>query len=385
MPTLDDRLNEILGRNADHVVSEQSDRVRGLVSSRGGSIIIFGAGRLGRDVLDGLKRTGIQPLAFADNNPASWGKAVDGLKVISPKEAAAYTGKAVFVTGVYTSEPLRKQLLGMGVDVITFPQLAWAYPDAFLPHCAVEHPYSIFKNASDVRAAMSLWADEESKREYAGQLDWRTSLDPEALPPHRPADETYYPEDLAVPAANEVFVDCGAFDGDSIRDFIERRNGDFRKAIAIEPDPTNAGGLKSFIEGLPGEVAGKIEVMNYAVGDCRETVKFDASGTVQSSMGSGSYEAQCVLLDDLISEESPTYLKMDIEGAEIDALKGALLTITHNAPLLAICVYHRQEHLWQVPLLIASMSDKYKLFLRRYSDECWEMVCYAIPISRCKV
>jgi hypothetical protein len=75
---------------------------------------------------------------------------------------------------------------------------------------------------------------------------------------------------------------------------------------------------------------------------------------------------------------------MDIEGAEPDALLGARNIIKNDLPVLAVCLYHNQEHLWKIPLLIQSISSEYNFFLKRYSDECWELVCYAVPNHRLK-
>jgi len=73
---------------------------------------------------------------------------------------------------------------------------------------------------------------------------------------------------------------------------------------------------------------------------------------------------------------------MDIEGAELDALKGARQLIAEHRPVLAICAYHLQSHLWQVPLLIQSISDSYRFFLRQQASDGWDLVCYAIPVER---
>ena len=91
---------------------------------------------------------------------------------------------------------------------------------------------------------------------------------------------------------------------------------------------------------------------------------------------------ESVPLDELLASASPTFIKMDIEGAEPNTLLGAAKIIADHAPVLAICLYHAQEHLWQIPLLIQSMRQDYNFFLRRYADECWEIVCYAVPKSR---
>jgi hypothetical protein len=73
---------------------------------------------------------------------------------------------------------------------------------------------------------------------------------------------------------------------------------------------------------------------------------------------------------------------MDIEGAEIDALNGASEAIKRFRPILAICVYHKPDHLWKVPLLISTYSDDYSLFLRPHDEEGWELVLYAVPPER---
>jgi hypothetical protein len=73
---------------------------------------------------------------------------------------------------------------------------------------------------------------------------------------------------------------------------------------------------------------------------------------------------------------------MDIEGSEPDALIGARTIIQQNQPVLAICAYHRQNHLWQIPLLIHAMSEKYRFFLHPHLLEVWDLVCYAIPVER---
>jgi hypothetical protein len=73
---------------------------------------------------------------------------------------------------------------------------------------------------------------------------------------------------------------------------------------------------------------------------------------------------------------------MDVEGAELEALAGASELLRRHHPVLAICTYHRSVHLWQIPNLIRSITPDYQIFLRRYGEECWEGVCYAIPKRR---
>ena len=90
----------------------------------------------------------------------------------------------------------------------------------------------------------------------------------------------------------------------------------------------------------------------------------------------------CIALDEILSDQKPTYIKMDIEGSELQALTGAQNIIKKNLPVLAICSYHSQDHLWKIPALIHSYSDQYRFFLRPHLLEVWDLVCYAIPINR---
>jgi FkbM family methyltransferase len=383
MQSYETQLAEILNQDPIALVAAQKTAFARLTAETGTRYVLFGAGRLGQITLTGLRKAGIEPLAFTDNNPRLWGSKVEGLRVLSPQSAAEQLGaNAVFIVTVYTSAPVWEQLRGMGLKIASFAALAWQYPQMLTPHHGVEHPCKIFEQAENVRKAFALWADETSRREYLGLLKWHATLDPSILPPHLPQHDIYFADELIPPLANEVLVDCGAFDGDSVREFLERRSGTFGQIVAIEPDPANCKALHTWVKSLPLEMQNKVRVVQSAVGSRREMVTFNATGTVDSSIGEGSYQVQCAPLDDILADAAPTFIKMDIEGAEPDALLGARRVISEHVPALAICLYHAQEHLWQIPLFIRSISNEYRLFLRRYSDECWELVCYAVPVKR---
>lgn len=383
MASFEIQLEELLRKDPAALVNAQKAAFGKLTEKTGERFVLFGAGRLGQITLAGLRKAGIEPLAFADNNPNLWDTGIKGVQVLSPQASVEQFGKnAIFVITVYTSAPVLEQMRGMGLRVASFATLAWQYPLALTPYGAVELPEKIFAQASEVRRALSLWADDISRREYLGQLLWQTSLDPSVLPPHLPQGEIYFADDLIAPLADEVFVDCGTFDGDTIWEFIKRRSGIFERIIAVEPDPANCRAFQTRLSALPSEISRKIMVRQAAVGSRRMPVRFNATGTVESSIGLGSFEVECLPLDELTWDYRPTFIKMDIEGGESDALSGARQILGRDKPTLAVCVYHRLEDLWRIPLQIRSFTEGYKFFLRRYSDECWEMVCYAVPIHR---
>ncbi len=383
-------LRELLAEDVSSVQMRERttfDRQAGPFSH---SLVLFGSGKLGRSILRGLRGLGIEPLAFCDNNPGLWNQSVDGLQVFSPADAVwAFGDKAVFVVTIWSDvigHPLAevtRQLQSHGpARVVSFIPLYWKHPGTFLPYFSLDLPHKIILQKESVLQAAQLWGDERSQQEYAGQLRWRLRLDFSGVTPpclHNP----FFQPDLISENSDEVFVDCGAYDGDTLRVILKRGIGRFKRIIALEPDPFNYAKLRACIESLEPEARARITSFPLAVGASRGTLRFAGLGTEQSKASdSGSLEVQCATLDELLANSSPTYIKMDIEGAEPGAIKGARSIIQKNMPVLAISAYHEPDHLWQLPLLIHSLADQYTFALRPHAHAAWDLMCYAIPPSR---
>jgi len=196
--------------------------------------------------------------------------------------------------------------------------------------------------------------------------------------------QQYFPEgELFRLVSNEFFVDAGAYDGDTISLFLALRGSNFARILALEPDPANFKKLTVNISRLPSEIQEKIEARNVAVGATPGQLRFaDGKGVASSLSQSGPIEVVCSRLDDLLQDSHPTYIKLDVEGAELGAIQGTQRIISENQPVIAACVYHAQDHLWKIPAAINRVHPKYNLFLRSYMTECWETVCYAVPSKR---
>lgn len=347
------------------------------------SLVLFGAGPLGRIILAGLKRLGVNCHAFCDNNSKLWGTTIDFVPVLSPQDALHRFGdSAAFVVCVYNGTPVREDLRRKGFPrVIPFPLLLWKYPNQFDPLFGIDRPHVIRDNEDHARRCFDILADESSRRFFCEQLQWRYWLDYECLSTPTPASDTYF---LVPLQDDEVFVDCGALDGDSIRQFLARSQNRFQRIIAVEPDPGSRAQLANQLSILPAEIRGRIDVIPYALGSENKTVGFTStvSPTSKISAGDGTHRVECRRLDDIHWPVPPTYIKMDIEGAEPDAILGGKSLLASRMPVLAACLYHKCEHLWEIPLLIHSIAPEYHIHIRRYAEECWELVCYAVPPER---
>ena len=351
-------------------------------------LVLYGAGGVGRRALGTLRRHGMEPLAFSDGDSKLWNGEVEGVPVLPPNLAAERFGaKAAFVVTIWNRshrfEETRAMLAAMGCRcVVSCAALFYHYPEGCLPYYAMDLPHRLVREAANIRKAFSLWNDEESRWEFLNELRWRMDLDFSGILP-RPATEQYFAADLFRLGREEVFIDCGAYDGDTLKSFLALSGGCFERVIAYEPVPRNHGRLKSYRNELPAKIAAKIDIQRAAVGARRETLRFKADGLESSALDpAGGKVVESRPLDNWLGAIRPTYIKMDIEGAELDALQGAERLIRESSPTLAVCVCHRPNHFWEIPLWLAALPCGYRLYLRRYAEVPWDLVCYALPGKR---
>jgi FkbM family methyltransferase len=357
--------------------------------SRRNRIVLFGARKLGRKTLAGLRAVGIEPLGFSDNDPQTWGTTLDGLAVYSPHDAAERFGRDAVVVltiwgrGSSDSMTQRRQILeALGCDrVVSFVPLFWKYSSTFLPHGALDLPHRVIESAEDVKRCFETLSDEPSKAGLVEQIAWRVRGDFDAIS-DPVTDEIYFPEFIDSLQALETFVDCGAYDGDTVLRFLERNDYRFNRVFAFEPDPDNFAALQANIARLPKNVGERIETSRYAVGEQKVMASFAATGTVGAAFGEGSFTVQCISLDEALRHEAPTYIKMDIEAAEPAAIRGAKKLIKENQPVVAACSYHAQDHLWTIPLLLFETSPELAIVQRQHIQMVEDLVTYGVPYGR---
>jgi FkbM family methyltransferase len=384
MQTLQELMNEPL----KSVLERESSALDALINYHHGRVVLFGAGNLGRRALAELRSINIEPLCFSDNNQERWGSAIDNCPVLPPTEAVERFGRdASFIVTIWNANhwfpETLAQLRGLGCSQVScYSPVYWRFRSSFLPFLLNDLPHKVYEESENVLKAESLWSDQLSIDTYRSLIYWYATGDAAVLP-ERPKENSYFPADVFSLSPQEVLVDCGAFDGDTIRQLIDRAGTAFHAVHAIEADPVSLQKLEEWRNNSPTELQGKIHIHSCAVGYERTRVRFEVTGTVDSRMCSeGGIEVDCVPLDSLFDLSRCTMIKMDIEGAEYDAIRGAEGVIKRDRPILAICVYHAQNHVWRIPLLAQSMNPEYRFFLRTYEGDGFQTVMYAVPPAR---
>ena len=154
--------------------------------------------------------------------------------------------------------------------------------------------------------------------------------------------------------------------------------GGYSRIYAWEPDRKNIEILNKIIENHPN-----VKNIPYALWSEKTTLYFSEEGTAgskvvanhESTVKTISLEANSI--DNVHVEDKVSFIKMDIEGAEMYAIKGAEHTIMRDRPNLAICIYHKPEDLWEIPLLIQSWVPDYKFYVRHYGERFYGTILFA--------
>jgi FkbM family methyltransferase len=342
------------------------------------SIVLYGAGRFAEAVIDAWKKVGRCPDYCVDSDSRKWGTRLRGVPVLSPQVLNDYgNSPPLVVIAAMSTHDIENALEEKGIAFL------FAERDGSVGYLS---GHWLLEHRLDFERVYSALADDLSRKVMLEMAKARLfqryhfpmrgnffSAEVATLP-------QYFAEDIITFARDEIFVDCGAFDGDTLVAFSAlmcRHGGDRSwQAVAFEADSGNAKRVARTIANYGIE---KIRLVNAAVGGENELTAAASYHNCQGNVGSG-VEVQVVTLDDALKGIRPTFIKMDIEGSELAALSGARQTISTHYPKLAICIYHSTSDLLEIPLFILENFPGYKLHMRHHSPgTLWETVCYAVP------
>lgn len=186
----------------------------------------------------------------------------------------------------------------------------------------------------------------------------------------------YFDPDIVLSQEEGVFIDGGCYDCSTSILFEKWCQGRYTKIYGFEPDEKN---YNKCME--RGKYLKNIELINKGLWDCDEILSFSAdqgqaSGIVDDGTVVTSIAA--TFIDRVVRDEPVTFIKLDVEGAELRALQGARNAIIRNRPRLAISIYHKAEDIFEIPEYILSLHNDYKLYIRHYQFSDCETILYAI-------
>lgn len=180
---------------------------------------------------------------------------------------------------------------------------------------------------------------------------------------------------LFSPKENKIFADVGALDGETTINFTKWCNNSYEKNYLFEPDKNS---MKLAVDNLENNNITKVTFLTFGLWHEKDNLKFSCAGSSSTITDDGESEIELNSLDNYLQGEPVTFIKMDIEGAELNALVGAKNTIIKHRPKLAISVYHKSGDIISIPQYLKSLVPRYNFYLRHYTNCFWETVLYAI-------
>ncbi|MGC9197169.1 MAG: FkbM family methyltransferase [Syntrophobacteraceae bacterium] len=367
-------------------------------------VVLFGAGSAGKELLPVFRTYGVEPVCFCDSDPSRTGTVHCGLPVISTSELGRKHGQSLIVlTMGQGRHAVRHQLEPLVADPDKILTIDDQQALIYYTHIAQRYwsNEELLSKQETLLQVYNLLGDEKSRDIFASKIVLMTEgadygsfcnfimkfADMEN------GEIEYFDNDIIRLDKDELLVDGGAYTGDTALELIRLcslKGMSYRKILCYEPDPLIFRILEQNMAPHPN-----IELRPFGLWSHNCLLSFADTTLVapgssrivpQPDEGSGLLtgkssltQVQVTSLDEDIPCERVTLIKMDIEGAEIEALRGAVKTIQRCRPKLVISVYHKKYDMVEIPLLINRIVPEYKLYLRHYSGNLGETVAIAIP------
>ena len=313
-----------------------------------------------------------------DDTPTKLGTIISELPV-EPVPSSRPDKSTTVICSIFSARygflPIKQRFQGLSMGIISLFELLWCFDEDSLPFYFLDRPRVILENLAQIDWLAGQLADEASQRELLSHVSFRLGLDHSLLP--RPGARRIGPP----PGWNDViYIDGGAYDGDTLLQFVDDFSESLSQGIGIEPDGANYELLRKSVEAAPDRVRKKISTVNAALGAGPGLARF-TSGRLQGSAISedGNSTVRTISVDSLLEgrRDAKFYVKFDIEGAEHDAIIGSRMLISSRAPVLAISLYHRPRDLWELPELVYGFDVDYQFFLRSHGEDGADLTAYA--------
>lgn len=339
---------------------------------RGKRNVIYGAGSFGREMLSLFQKNNVKIEAFLDQKAQEIGS-INNIQIYSLDNFNFEKENVNVFFSIVCDKNVRKNIISdikrSGFKNIVEAQSIRCQYICFSDGYCKEDAYNKIQNV------FHKFEDEKSKKIFLANIIAHLSRNYSNCGIYEDSmSEQYFPEDIDPEKGYSCCIDCGGFIGDTVEAFMKKHNPEC--IVSFEPSIENFNKLSETCSRYEKNNTKFILFNNAVSNDVFQTrfISGTGSGTVSEN---GDLVINAVSVDKVISGINPTFIKMDIEGEEINALLGCRKTIEKYAPDLAICVYHNIDHIWEIPYLINKMNSNYCFYLRSYNSYTMETVLYA--------
>lgn len=343
------------------------------------NIWLFGAGGACSWILSGFKREGVSIKGILDDNPNAFNSSynIPVYTTCSSNITQQIKENDIIVIAILNAnvniEKITNKLKSCGwKTVIEYGDFVELYCKQTQKNVSPIDSTSWINRKKELKGIKNILADDVSIMVLESFVEFVEKGKNLFLPI---TSNQYFPKNLKRWNEKLNFIDCGAFDGDTLLE-LQKEGYKINSVHAFEPDIHNYKKLTQTCKNIQNSHAWPC-----GVGDKNESIRFQT----QDNMGSfvdpnGNSVIQCVKLDDCLPNYEPNLIKMDIEGYEFSALCGAENMLKTFLPGLAISVYHLPDDIWQIGLYLHKIyGNKAKFYLKNHSRTIADTILYVVP------
>lgn len=348
-----------------------------LLQSAAKPVVLYGMGNGADKILDWCEDNGVQVQGVFASDEFVRGQQFRGFTVERYDALQKRLGTTDLLVAIaFASE--RPEVLAR------FAQLA-AEQQTVAPHLPLfDEPETVSaewlaKYETQLQFVYDRLADEQSRKVFAAALNYKLSGKLQYL-----FECTTQREDdlklLIKPGADEIYLDLGAYNGDTVEELGRLTDWRWQQALAVEPDRRSCRKLRLLAErlaqqGLP------VEVYESGIWSEAGELSFSDSGGRQSTfMGAQKRTVPVTTIDEVAAGRRISYIKLDVEGAEAQAIAGGSRTLINCRPKLFLAAYHYDADIFRLPMLLWELVPGYKIYLRKHPYvPDWELnfICVA--------
>ncbi|MBR4859632.1 MAG: FkbM family methyltransferase [Clostridia bacterium] len=327
-------------------------------------VVVYGMGNGADKVIDEFNRLGITVKGVTASDDFVRGQSFRGFTV---KKLSEFEGEFIVAVAFATCIPeVMNRIYSLCEKYRVIVPCVPVFGDEIFNRDFIE------RNKDGINAAYDLF-DEPSKKIFEGCVNFMFGGELEVLKKITTDKDEVFGGVFSM-GKNESFLDLGAYRGDTVEEFLRYCGGEYGEIVALEPDRRTFKKLCAYLENVPRSTA-----VQKAIYSEKITLTFSSKAGRQSTISDRGEQIEAATVDEICKDKEITYIKMDVEGAEKEALDGAVQTLKTQKPKLNIALYHRSADIFELPLKIAEINPNYKFHIRRHPYiPCWDMNLYCV-------
>lgn len=342
---------------------------------------VYGIGSIGRQLIYGLRESGYELSCIIDHRSQP-GQTIAEIPCIKPEQCRGFAVQQVLL-GVFNREVspqhLAQTLIHHGVKVIIpYPQIAAYFNDLVKPVFWFDDQLSLDSFPQKIAATRALFSDIASLETFDQLHAFRKTPCLETHVEGVGLSSQYFPSHIPNWLEREsiTMVDCGAFNGDTLASALQHQIP-LTRAYCFEPDQENFSQLQTWSSLHPSI---RCQLYHFATWSSAKTLYFSMQGKESSAISATSTTAiKAIAIDEILADVCFNFIKLDVEGAEMETLKGAIQCLLAQRPYIAVSLYHRPTDLWDIPLFLAEHLHSYRYHLVQHGHHGLETILYAVP------